>query len=63
MDKILDRDAVVRATPVAEGVRFECGTATACALRNRDRYVTVRVYHRDLVTEAADIRDRFQNGN
>ena len=44
MDKILDRDAVVRVTPVAEGVRFECGTATACAVRNRDRDVTVRVY-------------------
>ena len=44
MDKFFDRDAAVRATPVAEGVRFEYGTATACAVRNRSRDVTVRVF-------------------
>lgn len=43
MDKFLDRDVALRATPVAEGVRFEFGTATACAVRNRKRDVTVRV--------------------
>jgi len=33
------------------------------AKRFQKRNITVRVYHRDLVLEAADIRDRFQNGN
>lgn len=47
MDRILDRDVTVRATPVAEGVRFEFGTATACAVRNRRKDLTVRVVQRD----------------
>ena len=47
MDRIPDRDVTVRATPVAEGVRFEYGTATACAVRNRRRDLTVRVVQRD----------------
>ena len=33
MNKMLDRDVTVRATPAAEGVLFEFGTATACAVR------------------------------
>jgi len=37
--------------------------AEEMAKRFHNRNITVRVYHRDLVTEAADIRDRFQNGN
>lgn len=37
--------------------------AEEIAKRFQDRKVTVRVYHRDLVLEAADIRDRFQNGD
>ena len=44
MDKYLNRDAALRATPVAEGVRFEYGTATACAVRNRRRDITVHVF-------------------
>ena len=47
MDRILDRDVTVRATPAAEGVRFEFGTATATAVRNRRRDLTVRVVQRD----------------
>lgn len=47
MDRILDRDVAVRATPVAEGVRFEFGTAAACAVRNRQKDVTVRVVQKD----------------
>ena len=47
MDKILDRDVTVRATPAAEGVQFEFGTATACAVRNRRKNLTVRVFQRD----------------
>ncbi len=44
MDNIVERDVTIYSTPAAEGVRFEFGTATACAVRNRDRDVTVRVY-------------------
>ena len=47
MARILDRDVTVRAIPAAEGVRFEYGTATACAVRNRRRDITVRVVQRD----------------
>lgn len=47
MEINIDRDAVVSATPVAEGVRFEIGSATACAVRNRNRDVTVRVFQED----------------
>lgn len=47
MDRILDRDVTVRATPTAEGVRFEFGTATACAVRNRRKDLTVRVVQKD----------------
>ena len=47
MDKIPDRNVTVRATPAAEGVRFEYGTATACAVRNRHRDMTVRVVQKD----------------
>ena len=47
MDKMLDRDVTVRATPAAEGVRFEYGTATACAVRNRRRDLTVHVVQKD----------------
>lgn len=47
MDRILDRDVTVRATPAAEGVRFEFGTATATAVRNRRKDLTVRVVQTD----------------
>lgn len=44
MDNHIDKNAVVLATPVAEGVRFEVGSATACAVRNRDKDISVRVF-------------------
>ena len=47
MHRILDRDVTVRATPAAEGVQFEVGTATACAVRNRRRDLTVHVIQTD----------------
>jgi len=61
MDKLLDRDVAVRAVPAAEGVRFEIGTATACAVRNRSRDITVRVFQesramRDLLERIPFVR-------
>lgn len=43
MENNHEKDVAVLATPVAEGVRFEVGRSTACAVRNRRRDITVRV--------------------
>jgi len=47
MAKSLNRDVRLRATPAVEGVRFEYGTAAACAVRNRRKDLTVRVVQTD----------------
>ncbi|MBQ9951675.1 MAG: DUF1385 domain-containing protein [Clostridia bacterium] len=44
MNQNIEKDAAILATPVAEGVRFEIGTATAFAVRNRSKDITVRVF-------------------
>ena len=55
MDKNYDKDVTVLASPVAEGVRFDVGSAAACAVRNRRRDITVRVWQeRRLVRSFAD---------
>ena len=37
--------------------------AEEMARRFHSKHFNIRVYHRDLILEAADIRERFQNGN
>ena len=44
MDNNIERIVNVVSSPAAEGVRFEVGSATACAVRNRKKDITVRVF-------------------
>lgn len=44
MDNMIERQVTVLSSPAAEGVRFEVGSATACAVRNRSKDITVRVF-------------------
>ena len=44
MDNSIERLVTVISSPAAEGVRFEVGSATACAVRNRKKDITVRVF-------------------
>lgn len=46
MDNIIERQITVVSSPAAEGVRFEVGSATACAVRNRRKDITVHVFQK-----------------
>lgn len=46
MNKSFEKDAIVRAMPVAEGVQFEVGDNTAYAVRNCKKDITVHVFPR-----------------
>lgn len=54
MDNIIERQVNIVSSPAAEGVRFEVGSATACAVRNRKKDITVRVFQ-----ESHGVRDFF----
>lgn len=54
MANMIERQVTVRCSPAAEGVRIEVGSATACAVRNRSRDITVRVFQ-----ESHTLRDLF----
>lgn len=54
MDNNIERLVTIVSSPAAEGVRFEVGSATACAVRNRNKDITVRVFQ-----ESHGARDFF----
>lgn len=56
MDNNTERIVSVVSSPAAEGVRFEVGTATACAVRNRSKDITVRVFQ-----ESHGVRNFFEH--
>lgn len=56
MDNNTERIVSVVSSPTAEGVRFEVGTATACAVRNRSKDITVRVFQ-----ESHGVRNFFEH--